>query len=366
MMKNIKSEMDYNSLTLTFNDKSREKEYTHFRYLHNNFFVKNFLLFFSVVYFAIFIIDFYFLNIESYLLVLIKLVISAIGVLLYYLHNKISFVKRAIYIIVFVSLVYFSIMLQALLYPGTDNTNAYMVGFSMVVYASYFLIGLRLKDSFVLNMIAQIVFYTLLIKRYPSQANLGIYFFLVQANLILLFSAYLVEKTGRKLFFYINKLESENEKQIKRYKILETKYENSLKENIIDENIIDENYIKENQVINKRKNLLIVDDEKDNVLYFEQVALKLRLNLFKARNGLDAVTMYKKYKSDIALILMDIRMPEMSGYEATKEIKKINKNIPVILITAYSEDVRDETEADLILSKPITPKALINAIKQYI
>ena len=306
-----------------------------------------------------------FLEIESYLFVLMKLLVSVIGGLLYFYYDRISFVKQTRYIILFTILVYLSIIIQALFYPGTDNTNVYIVGYSMVVYSTYFLIGIRLKDSFVINMIAQIIFYTLLINRYPSQMSVGIYIYILQANVVFFISAYFVEKTGRKLFIYISKLEAETESQIKSYKILEQKYENLKKESLRNNNVVEEQIIRK-QNVNKKNDLLIVDDEKDNVLYFEQVALKLRLNLFKAKNGLDAVNMYKKYKSDIALVLMDIRMPEMNGYEATKEIKKINKDVPVILITAYSESVRKESEADLILSKPITPKALTDAIKQYI
>ena len=372
MMKSIKGEMNLNSLTLVFNDKTREKEYSYFRYLQKRLVVKIFLIIFLILYFGIIAMDYYVLEIKSNIIFSMKFAVLFLGILFLLLFNKISFLKHTRYVVMFISLVYLSIICQALFYPGTENVNVYMIGYSMVVYGSYFLTGLRLKDSFILNIIAQLIFYTLLIYQNPQQTNMIAYLLLLlQANILFLFSAYHLENTSRQLFFYINKLELENENQVKLYKLLEDNNETQIIENskietpIIETPII-ETPIERKKYINTKNNILIVDDEKDNVLYFEQVALKLRLNLFKARNGLDAVKIYKKYKSDIALILMDVKMPEMNGYEATKEIKKINSDIPVILITAYSEEVRNESEADLILSKPITPKALTEAIKRYI
>jgi len=373
MLKNIKLEMDFNPITLIFKDKAREKEYTYFRYLYKSNITKTFLLVFAIVYFTIFIVDFFLLDISSYLIISVKALISVLALVFYFVFRKISFVKQTQYTVAFISLVFASIMLQALYHPGTENVNVYMIGYSIVVYSTYFLIGIKLKDSFIVNMIAQVVFYSLLIYLYPTQANFIVYFLLLQANLVFLYSAYHLESSNRQLFYYINKLETENEKQVKLYNILsESNNSNNVKDEFLSEEKIDfkddneiDVIVDEQTEFKRRNNILIVDDEKDNMLYFEQVALKLRLNLFKAKNGLDAVSLYKKYQSDIALVLMDIRMPEMNGCEATKEIKKINKNIPVILISAYTEEINDDNEADLVLSKPISPQKLSDAIKSF-
>jgi CheY-like chemotaxis protein len=67
---------------------------------------------------------------------------------------------------------------------------------------------------------------------------------------------------------------------------------------------------------------------------------------------------------------MDIKMPEMNGYQATKLIKEINPNIPIIAQTAYAM-VEDKIKGvssgcDDYLSKPIKPETLINTLKKYL
>ncbi len=359
MYKNIKKEMDYNPFTLIFNDKKREKEYDYFRYIYKGKIIKTFLLSFSIIFAIIFILDFFLLDIESYYLIFSKILVSIIGFVFYLLFNRINYVNRPKYLIGFISIVFISIAMQAILHPGTENTNVFMMGFSLMVYSIYFLLGFKFKDAFVITNIAQLLFYFGLVYVYPDRASFIAYFLLIQANIIFIYSAYNIENLNRQLFYYINRLETENEKQVKLNKILESTTKNIVKEPVKTE-------IVKKQSVKKKNNILIVDDEQDNILYLEQVAIKLRLNLFKAKNGLDAVNMYKKYQSDIALVLMDIRMPEMNGIEATKEIKKINKDTPVILITAYTEEIIDDNEADLTLSKPITPNDLTKAIKQFI
>lgn len=77
-----------------------------------------------------------------------------------------------------------------------------------------------------------------------------------------------------------------------------------------------------------------------------------------------------KSTNNIKLVLMDIKMPKMNGYEATQKIKELNPNIPVIAQTAYStkEDKRKALNAgcDDFLSKPIKKEALQQVLTTYI
>lgn len=109
--------------------------------------------------------------------------------------------------------------------------------------------------------------------------------------------------------------------------------------------------------------LLVAEDNPSNYRLFESV-LKNEYKLLHAWNGLEAVEMYKKYRPQ--LILMDIKMPVMDGYEATAEIRKISTTVPILAVTAYAF-AQDEKRIvnsgfDAYTSKPINGKMLKEAI----
>jgi len=116
-------------------------------------------------------------------------------------------------------------------------------------------------------------------------------------------------------------------------------------------------------------NVLIVEDEEINSLYLEEIILDLNLNSLHAGSGIEAIEMVNKHK-EIDLILMDIKMPEMNGYEATKRIKKINPQIPIIAQTAFAlhEDRGKSLDAgcDDYISKPIKKDDLIAIINKHL
>lgn len=84
--------------------------------------------------------------------------------------------------------------------------------------------------------------------------------------------------------------------------------------------------------------VMVVEDDKD-FLYTIGYWLKSKgYNVVTASNGLEAVETIKKEPVDI--VFLDLNMPVMDGVEALKNIRKINKNLPVILITAFATDER--------------------------
>ncbi|MFH0759954.1 MAG: response regulator [Bacteroidota bacterium] len=95
----------------------------------------------------------------------------------------------------------------------------------------------------------------------------------------------------------------------------------------------------------KLYNLLIAEDEEVNIKYLEKVIKKdeLNINILYAKNGQEAVRMCKECE-DLDLVLMDIKMPVMNGYEATRLIRECRPDLPIIAQTAYS------TEEDKTLS----------------
>ena len=119
--------------------------------------------------------------------------------------------------------------------------------------------------------------------------------------------------------------------------------------------------------VKKEKNyfttILIAEDEDTNFLYLETVLkyLNRSIHILHAKNGKEAIDLCQKHP-EIQAVLMDIKMPIMDGYEATRQIKAIRPNLPIIAQTAYSS-TEDEQKAlnagcDSFIPKPITKKVL--------
>jgi two-component system sensor histidine kinase/response regulator len=118
----------------------------------------------------------------------------------------------------------------------------------------------------------------------------------------------------------------------------------------------------------EKKTILIAEDVESNFIYLQELLKPTNAGLVWAKNGVEAVKAIKTNKK-IDLVLMDILMPEMDGYEATKEIKNIRPEMPVIAQTAYSLEGNDKKEDvdrfDDFLIKPIWSPQLMEAIEKY-
>lgn len=117
------------------------------------------------------------------------------------------------------------------------------------------------------------------------------------------------------------------------------------------------------------KTILIVEDEDTNYYFLQEVIAPTKAKVLRAINGVEAVQMVKDYDS-ISIVLMDIQLPVMSGYEATQRVKEIKPELPVVAQTAYAmaEDRAKGARAgcDDYLSKPIRPEDLLRTIKKYL
>lgn len=118
--------------------------------------------------------------------------------------------------------------------------------------------------------------------------------------------------------------------------------------------------------------ILIAEDGDVNFMFLKTVLTKMpeyNFIIHRAENGRKAVDICADNKQ-IELVLMDIKMPIMDGYEATKKIKKLRPELPVIAQTAYSteEDIRKAIAAgcDDFISKPIDRSVLKPIISRYI
>jgi len=115
--------------------------------------------------------------------------------------------------------------------------------------------------------------------------------------------------------------------------------------------------------------ILVAEDEMMNFRYIEELLSGTGIELIHASNGEEAVEQCKK-RNDISLVLMDIRMPNMNGFDATRLIKELRPELPVVAQSAYliKNEIRHglQVEFDDYLSKPFLKDELLHAILKNI
>lgn len=122
--------------------------------------------------------------------------------------------------------------------------------------------------------------------------------------------------------------------------------------------------------MNDRQIILIADDESLNYLFYSEIIDKNKYDLIYVDNGNDAIRVVREKGNDISLVLMDMKMPGLDGFSATKEIRKFNPSIPIIAQTAYAfrEDFENAISAGCndYISKPIHEEELLLKIEKLI
>jgi len=117
------------------------------------------------------------------------------------------------------------------------------------------------------------------------------------------------------------------------------------------------------------KTILLAEDEEFNFIILKDLFEETKINIIRAINGIEVIEILES-NTDIDLILLDIQMPIMSGYEVCPIVKTKYKNIPVIAQTAYvmSEDKAKlkEMGCDNIITKPIDFDDLLEIIEKYL
>lgn len=120
-------------------------------------------------------------------------------------------------------------------------------------------------------------------------------------------------------------------------------------------------------IANKGITILIAEDEESNFLLLKTI-LKRYCNILHAKTGKELLEIYKEKSAD--LILMDIKMPEMNGIEALKEIRKFDSKIPVIMQSAYAfeNDMEAARQAGSngFVTKPINIKELKSVLSSFL
>lgn len=118
------------------------------------------------------------------------------------------------------------------------------------------------------------------------------------------------------------------------------------------------------------KQILVVEDHADNRRIMRDVLRNAGFKVLEATSGPDGIAMAKDVHPD--LILMDIQLPGIDGYEATKRIKAepALASVPIIAVTSYAlsgDDVKAfEAGCDDYLSKPVSPRQVLSKVRQYL
>lgn len=116
--------------------------------------------------------------------------------------------------------------------------------------------------------------------------------------------------------------------------------------------------------------VLVVEDNKTNQLIAKSLLQQVGIDCLFAADGKVAVEMYRQNQSIIELILMDLHMPIMNGYEAAQEIRKMSEDVPIVAMTAdVILGVKEKCEQNGIyhyISKPFNPDHFIKTVEELI
>ncbi|WP_460448522.1 response regulator [Alsobacter sp. SYSU BS001988] len=118
------------------------------------------------------------------------------------------------------------------------------------------------------------------------------------------------------------------------------------------------------------RHILVVEDQPDNRQILRDLLGAAGYELTEAENGRDALEAVAQRRPD--LILMDIQLPIMDGYETTRQIKAMPEmqGVPIIVVTSYAlsgdEDKARAAGCDDYVTKPYSPRQLLAKVRQYL
>ena len=122
--------------------------------------------------------------------------------------------------------------------------------------------------------------------------------------------------------------------------------------------------------MNTTKTVLLVEDNEDNLIVYRTILDHVGYRVIEARDGEEGVARARADKPD--LILMDVSLPKMDGWEATRRIKadESTRQIPIIAVTAHAlDDDREkaiQVGCDGYLAKPVAPRRVVEEVERFI
>lgn len=116
-----------------------------------------------------------------------------------------------------------------------------------------------------------------------------------------------------------------------------------------------------------KKNILVVDDEIRMRKLIKDFLKQKDFEILEASDGEEALNLYNNQKNNIDLIILDVMMPKLDGWSVLRQIRQENKQIPVVMLTARSEEQDElfgfELGVDEYITKPFSPKLMVARIE---
>lgn len=113
--------------------------------------------------------------------------------------------------------------------------------------------------------------------------------------------------------------------------------------------------------------ILIVDDESRMRKLIKDFLMQKNYNILEAEDGEIALKVYEENKEKINLILLDVMMPKLDGWSVLRQIRQENKTLPIVMLTARSEEQDElfgfELGVDEYITKPFSPKILVARVE---
>lgn len=120
----------------------------------------------------------------------------------------------------------------------------------------------------------------------------------------------------------------------------------------------------------ENKTILVVEDDVPSLRYYETLIQSSGATVVKLRTGKDFVDYINRNDAKIDLVIMDFLIPLINGIDCTRIFRKERKNVPVLMITAYSSE---QSKADAFIAgcneyilKPVYPEAVFSLLEKYL
>ena len=114
-------------------------------------------------------------------------------------------------------------------------------------------------------------------------------------------------------------------------------------------------------------NILVVDDEVRMRKLIKDFLRQKNFNIIEAEDGEVALKLFNENKNRISMVLLDVMMPKLDGWSVLRQIRQIDQNVPIIMLTARAEEQDElfgfELGVDEYISKPFSPKILVARVQ---